>query len=1027
MEFFPMRSLGILGCGAAVCALLIAAEVTPRQNQLWQYRNLGKAFYENPDTHIQAVEQLKKALDLDPNSVGERINYGLALLRAGQTDAGMAQLLQAQKQDPSIPHTWFNLGIAYENLGEFDKAVEEFRGMIRLVPNEPVTHYNLGAVLRDQGHMQEALMQFREAEKLNPNLAGPHFQLFTLYSRLGDKQAAAPELKLFQDAKKKQEGAAVPEDMHWSSYAELYDPPVPRPSAADQPAHYDDHVVSRGWEPISETGMLVIDSKGTGHADLLVWSRDRIALYRNGVDQVTNSGLDGLRNIRDIAAGDYDNDGLADLCVLSDTGATLFHNNHGTFAKYMDLPHTAGASRALWLDYDHDYDLDLLLFGPTSALMRNDGNGKFEDRTSSFPFVRGVALSAAAYAIAGDTAARDVVVSYADHVGVLYRDKLNEVFHAEDIPSLPAGARSLSVQDFNHDGFLDLVSYAPLKRFIENRYGTLASTANVAADPSPIVADFNGDHREDYARILPDGSLHVYFNASPAQQWMTVRIEGIKNLKTAVGATVEMKSGAYYGKAIYNGVPLPFATDAHAEADTIRITWPNGLIQNETHQKSNDALSIKEAQRLSGSCPMIFAWNGKAYQFITDVLGVAPLGASSGNGNYFPVQHREHIRIPGSLLRPENGVYRIHITEELHEVSYLDQVQLVAVDHPSNTAIYVNDKFKSPPYPKFRLFGARNKIHPLRATDSRGNNVTDRLQKQDRRYPDAFSHNSSGVAQLHTLTLDFGNAAPDNRAALVLNGWVDWADGSTFLGASQNGQGLIFPYLQVKDASGKWRTVVDDMGIPSGKPKSIVVDLTGKFLSRSRQVRIVTNLCVYWDEIFLTDDAGSPRVRLTPINASVANLHFRGFSRVIIDPTRQQPEQFLYNQVVPVSSWNPTPGFYTRYGDVRTLVNETDDRLVVMGSGDELRLEYPASNLPALPQGWSRDFLLLVDGWAKDADPNTAFSRSVTPLPFHAMSAYPYKTNEHFPDDPEHASYVRDYLTRPALHLIRPLASDGTD
>jgi len=1015
-----MRSLALFGC------VFLLAAVTPKENLLWQYRNLGKAFYENPDTHTQAVAELKKALDLNPHSVGDRINYGLALLRAGQTDAGIAQLIEAQKQDPTIPHTWFNLGIAYENLGEFDKAIAQFRGMLRLVPNEPKTHYNLGAVLRDQGHMQEALAEFRQAERLDPDLAGPHFQLFTLYSRLGDREAAARERKLFEEAKKKQEGAAVPEDMHWSFYAELYDPPVARPSAADESTHYEDRVISRGWNA-AETRMLLIDSEGTGHTDLLVWSRNRVALFKNGAQQANHTGLEEVRNIRDIAAGDYDNDGLSDLCVLTDAGAALFHNNHGTFAKYIDLPDTAGATRALWLDYDHDYDLDLLLFGPNSVLMRNDGDGKFENHTAAFPFIKGQALSVAAFAIRGDTAARDIVVTYADRVGVLYRDKLNEVFTTEDIPALAPGAQSLSVEDFNHDGLLDIVAYAPKKRTIQNDSGKLTEVANATTAPSDIVADFNGDHRADYARMQPDGSLHVYFNASPAQQWMTVRIEGIKNLKTAVGATVEMKSGAYYSKKIYLGSPLPFATDAHATADTIRITWPNGLIQNETEQKSNQALQIKEAQRLSGSCPMIFAWNGKAYQFITDVLGVAPLGASSGDGHYFPVQHREHIQIPGSLLSPQNGVYRIHITEELHEVSYLDQVELIAVDHPADTQIYVNDKFKSPPYPEFRLFGSKKKIHPLRAVDGRGHDVTELVSKPDHRYPDAFSHNSAGVAELHTLDLDFGNAAPDNRAALVLTGWVDWADGSTFLGASQNGQGLIFPYLQVKDASGKWRTVIDDMGIPSGKPKSIVVDLTGKFLSSSRQIRIVTNLCVYWDEIFLMQDAQPPQVRLTPIRASAADLHFRGFSRVVIDPKRQQPEQFLYNQVVPVSSWNPTPGFYTRYGDVRTLVEDTDDRLVIMGSGDELRLEYPASHLPALPAGWSRDFLLLVDGWAKDADPNTAFSQSVLPLPFHAMSAYPYPSSEHFPDDPVHREYIRQYLTRPALRLIRPLAPTPVD
>jgi hypothetical protein len=259
-----------------------------------------------------------------------------------------------------------------------------------------------------------------------------------------------------------------------------------------------------------------------------------------------------------------------------------------------------------------------------------------------------------------------------------------------------------------------------------------------------------------------------------------------------------------------------------------------------------------------------------------------------------------------------------------------------------------------------------------------------------------------------------------------LNGWVDWADGSTFLGASQNGQGLIFPYLQVKDASGQWRTAVQDMGIPSGKPKSIVVDLAGKFLSPSREIRIVTNLCVYWDEIFLIENSDAPEVRLTPLDAQAADVHFRGFSHAVIDPMRQQPEQFLYNEVRSTAGWNPTPGLYTRYGDVKPLVQKVDDEMVIIGSGDELRLEYGADHLPKLPQGWTRDFLLLVDGWAKDSDPNTAFSQSVMPLPFHAMSAYPYRNDEHFPDDAEHQRYIHDYLTRPALRLIRPLATTNT-
>ncbi len=1020
-----MKSLRILGPAAASAAalLLLAANVPQSENQLWEHRNLGKAFYENPDTHLQAVQELRAALQLKPDSVRERINYGLGLLHAGQTEAAITELLKAQKQDPSLPYTWFNLGITYKRAGDYDKAIQEFQGMLRLVPTDPITHYNLGAVLRSKGDSQAALPEFLAAEKLNPDLAGPHFQLFTVYQRAGNKEAAGAERKLFEEAKKRNDGAAVPEDMEWNFYAELYDPPEPRPAAADEPTRYDDKIVSTGWDP-KTSGMLLIDADGSGHADLLVWSRDRVELLKHGTDLLKTTGLEGLRDVRSIATGDFDNDGLADLCVVTGEGATVYRNNHGTFTKYADLPNTAGVTTAIWLDYDHDYDLDILLFGPNPVLMRNDGNGKFEDKTAAFPFIKGQATDAVAFAVRGDTAARDVVVSYAGRPAVLYRDKLNGRFETSDFPGLPAGAGTLSVQDVNHDGLLDIVSYQPTLRTVLNSEQNRDREGSGKPDPSPITADFNGDNREDYARILPDGSLHVFLNASSTQRWMTVRIQGVKNVKDGAGATVEVKSGAYYAKKVYQGVALPFAADARANIDTVRITWPNGLIQNEPHQKIT-ALKIEEAQRLSGSCPMIFTWNGDKFQFITDVLGVAPLGASSGDGNYFPVDHDEYIQIPGSALKPRDGSYDVHITEELHEVSYLDEVQLIAVDHPGAVDIYTNDKFKSPPYPEFRLFGAHTKIHPIRATDAHGMDATARLARIDHSYPDAFKHNSSGVAELHTLDLDFGSAARANHPALVLNGWVDWADGSTFLGASQDGIGLIFPYLQVKDASGNWKTVVQDMGIPSGKPKTIVVDLAGKFLSRSREVRIVTNLCVYWDEIFLIDDSRAPQVRLTRINADAANLHFRGFSRPVIDRTRQQPEQFLYDQVRPISNWNPTPGFYTRYGDVQPLVQSADDRMVIMGSGDELKLRFPATNLPALPNGWKRDYLLLVDGWAKDADANTAYSESVQPLPFHAMSAYPYKSDEHFPKDPEHRQYVKEYLTRPALRLIRPLASSG--
>jgi tetratricopeptide (TPR) repeat protein len=955
-----------------VCALASLIAQTGGPDRLWHYRNLGKAFYENPTTQKQAVDEFRKALAAAPGSTREQLNYGLALLRAGDGKNGIAELRKAQKADPRIPHTWFNLGIALKKEGDMDAALAQLQEMARLVPGEPVTHYQMGSILKAQGKQAEAVKEFETARTQNAQLAAPHFQLYGLYRQLGRAEDAAGELRIFQELKKQQEGAAVPEDMEWCYYAEIYDPAdAARPTALTPPV-YKSERIAEGF-----TGVTAIVLDGGARPGLLAWSAARVALFRDGRTLVADSGLEQLRDVIFIAPGDFDNDGLPDLCVVTTQGAALYRNVKGKFQKQADV---AGRFRqAVWVDFDHDYDLDLLLVGDDSKLMRNNGEAGFSDETKRFPFVAGHALSAARIDMDADAPGFDLGVTYQDRGGVVYRDRLGGVYEAVNADALPAGG------------------------------------------PAGL-ADFTGNGRLDRASIDADGVLRMQRDVTPAYgNWIEVALTGVKNLKSAVSAKVEVKAGTSYSKQTYAGVPLVFRLGAHTEIETVRITWPNGLIQNEINRPVNKVAAIKEAPRLSGSCPMIFTWNGNRFEFITDVLGVAPLGASSGDGQYFPVDHDEYVSIPGEMLKERDGAFEVRVTEELHEVSYIDQLKLQAVDHPAGIDIVTNEKFKSPPFPEFRLFGVDRRVYPVAARDGDGRDVLAAVRKRDFTYPDSFRRDAAGVAELHYLDLDFGRAAASNRAVLVLHGWVDWADGSTFLGAMQEHKDLAFPSLQVKDAAGKWKTVVEDMGIPSGKPKTMAVDLSGKFLSASREVRIVTNLCVYWDEVFLVENDAPPAVTMTTAPMLAADLQFRGFSQATIHPLRTQPEQFDYRAVSYTSMWNPTHGNYTRYGDVANLLLEPDDRPVLMGSGDEVRLRFSAKGLPPLPAGWKRDFLLLVDGWAKDADANTAFSQSVLPLPFHGMTSYPYPAGEHFPQDRAHREYERDYNTRPALRLIRPL------
>jgi len=990
--------------------------------RLWQHRNLGKAFYENPTTHAEAVAELKQALALAPNSPREQLNYGLALLRQGENDAATAELLKVQKADPKLPHTWFNLGILYKKQNEPEKAIAQFQEMVRLVPSEPVSHYQLGVLFKMKEDYPAAVAQFETARDLSPRLAAPHFQLYGLYRQAGRTDQAASELKIFQQLKKDQEGAAIPEDMDWCAYAELYDPIDSTPTLTFPAPTYRDEKIAEGF---SGPGAGIATLMGVGgHPDLIAWSANRVAWFRGGRTLVANSGLEALRDVQFIAPGDFDNDGLPDLCVITSKGATLYRNTGKAFVKQADLA-MGSFRKAVWIDYDHDYDEDIVLIGDDSRLMRNNGEAGFSDETKRFPFVAGKALDAVRFDLEPDTPGFDLVVSYADRPGVLYRDKLGGNYQAIPLNPLLAGAHVLIAGDFNRDGFTDLEFDPP--GHLVNRACVLETAQHGPFFPfsaTAATADFTGTGRIDYARIDSDGSMKLaHDNSATYGNWIEIGLVGVKNNKLSMNAKVEVKAGANYEKQTYAGIPLVFRLGNATSVDTVRITWANGLIQNEMKQPVNKVVTITEAPRLAGSCPMIFTWNGDRFQFITDVLGVAPLGASSGDGQYFPVDHQEWVSIPASALQEHDGTYQVRMTEELREVSYIDQIKLLALDHPADTEIVTNEKFKSPPFPEFRLYGGKHRVYPTAARDSHGKDVREALLARDQRYPNDFQRDHAGVAELHTLDLDFSGAARDGKATLVLQGWVDWADGSTFLAATQAHRDLVFPYLQVKDAQGNWKTVIDDMGMPSGKPKPMAVDLTGKFLSASREVRIVTSLCVYWDEIYLFENNSAPETRLTEIAMSSADLHFRGFSHATIDPERKQPESFDYQSVNSTTMWNPTPGNYTRYGAVDDLLRQPDDRMVVMGSGDEIRMRFPAAGLPALPSGWRRDYLLLVDGWAKDADANTAFSQSVLPLPFHAMSRYPYPANEHFPDDEAHQAYRREYLTRPALRLLRPMVS----
>jgi hypothetical protein len=328
--------------------------------------------------------------------------------------------------------------------------------------------------------------------------------------------------------------------------------------------------------------------------------------------------------------------------------------------------------------------------------------------------------------------------------------------------------------------------------------------------------------------------------------------------------------------------------------------------------------------------------------------------------------------------------------------------------------VFVDERFLPPGPVKLRLFQIGHRDLPLSAIDERGNDVLPALRESDDVYVSNFTPTKyQGVVEPHDLIMDLGPTAGATDTYLFLRGWIYPTDASINVAlAQQSAIKVTPPSLEVRDAGGRWRTAIANIGFPSGKDKTMVIDLAGKFLTGDHHVRIRTNMQIYWDQAFVARDLASSSTNVTTLAPISADLHFRGFSRMYRKGGRYGPYWFAYDDLSKDSPWRPIEGAFTRFGDILPLLKSPDDMYAIMGPGDEATIQFDASSAKSLAPGWKRDFLLYTDGWIKDSDLNTAFGTSVGPLPFHGVRSYPYATSDAYPTDSAHQRYLDHYDTR---------------
>ncbi len=751
--------------------------------------------------------------------------------------------------------------------------------------------------------------------------------------------------------------------------------------------------------------ILSVDYDHDGDLDLFT-TDDQVEMYRNNGDGALSDVSDQTfipserPSARDAALGDFDDDGDIDLLIVNDgSGCTLYTNlRQGKMQAMTDeigISQNHAFTAVAAGDYDNDGDIDLFIAtdGKTPhQLYRNRGDGTYAPDGRS------------------------------------HEETLND---AKGVHGLDA-----HFLDYDNDGFLDLWLIGTPKKgdgrgvflFRNDGTGRFTDASNVL--PNTIrsggdgtVGDYDNDGDFDLFLTDSDGGVVALRNEGGNQNsWLQVKLEGVnagnnKNNIDGIGAKVELKAGELYQMKYVTDPITHFGLGKEKQADVLRVVWTNGVPQNVIIPKSNQR--ILEKQVLKGSCPFLYVYDGAGYQFVTDLLWRSPLGMVTPGGFLAAAETADYVKIPGELMKPKAGVYSLQITEELWETAYFDMVKLLAVDHPAGTRIFVDEKYTPPPFPEFKIYTAKEIYHPRTALDHHGCDVSETLKAVDYRY--AIEHEPGpfqGVVDSHFIVLDLGDVPDDLGLTLFLTGWIFPTDTSINIALSQNP--LInptFPYLQVRDKGGEWQTVIDPIGIPAGKNKTICIDLTGKFLSEDRRVKIATNMQIYWDSAFFTIGGEDVPTRITELSPNRTDLHYRGFSKMY-RPTSHAPHLFDYNEVETEEQWRDLAGHYTRYGEVTSLLEEIDDMYVILNAGDEMTVEFDETRLPPLKEGWERDFILYSDGWDKDGDINTLSSQTVAPLPFHDMSAYPYPNAEKYPQTPEHLRYQLEYNTRRVTHEL---------
>lgn len=1008
----------------------------------------------------KALPHAVEAVNYDRNLAAAYFVAGCAHLRLGQFEEAVKQFMPARDLDPSVPAVLYLLGRAQQELGRMEEAIQWYQEAVKADPKHAAAHYALSQALfragrEDEGKKELALHQQIQAA------GGAGLANAATFERCKHTQARAPLVIEKPDAK----GLAV-------TFADIT-PQALGPNAAQ----YHGPLAVLDYNHDDRNSLFA--AEGTNGFRVLSNSNSVLT----PINEVLPANPGG--NFRQCLVGDLNNDRYEDVLVLGEGAISLFR--FATNGAARDVAMAAGlknvrARGGALVDLDFTGKLDFLPLLPEGngmKVLRNRGNPYFSDITAT----SGVSASATSLRqiviedwnnddlmdaivtregqpplllvklrggplvptnlppgqLVGTVAATgdlnndsrpDLLVGAPDHIDVL-AGGINQFTR---LPIAVPGLKLILLVDYDNDGWLDILAAGNGLQLWRNvgdfKFTDMTATTGLAKlgageIDSLVAADLDQDGDTDIVCSVVGQGLKVFRNdGGNKNHQLKLRLVGNRSNASGLGIRLEVAEGGFRVHRTVQSLPVEIGVGRREKLDSLTARWFD-LAFNLVDVKPDPKASIPVLEPVlpTGSCPYLYAWNGKEFGFIADILGSAPMGLRLTDTIFIDADPHEYIWLGNEETFPaRNGAHMVQITEELREVLYLDEAKLVVVDHPPGTEVQTTDNLRPmKPFPKNELW-TLDHPYPLKsATRLDGSDVTELLQTVDQRRVSPSKiriPQLRGLAEPHGLILDFGPLPTDRPLVLVLNGWLRFGGGMANVGASHDPDlPFPFPVLEVETAPDQWQKVAVDVGAPSGKTKTILVDLAGKLPPNSQRLRLTEAFELHWDRIALMERRADAPTRITALAPTKSDLHWRGFSE-FADLPWDFPLTPVYDQVYQNPHWAITPtGWCTRYGPVDELIGKEDNALALLNGGDELTLSWDASQLPPKPPGMVRDFYLYTVGWDKDADFHVELGWKVDPLPWHGMDdqLYGRQPRPAFPNDDWMRRYNTRWVTQPTL------------